>query len=370
VKPLIPSATPQQESFEDFFEESVCGFIITDAKTVITRGNKKIAAWTGYTEEELTGKRFSDLLTVSGKIYFETHLWPLLRMQHFFDEVMLEILHVSGSRMQVIINALERRDEHGNPAFTRFTILKCSDRLLYEQNLKLAKKNAEEELDRQKRNVTLREQLIAVLGHDLRNPLSSITMAVQLLEDAVDESNATLISILKRSAFRMQELITNIMDFAKTRLGEGIFLNRKDVLIKPVIDEVITELRIVNPGREIIAEYDVSGTVNCDANRMAQLTYNLMSNALTHGDNNSPVIVRVFNNDHKMELSVINKGEPIPEELRDQLFEPFSKESVRASRHGLGLGLYICAEIAKAHGATLTFTSDKEETCFRLFMEY
>lgn len=370
MKSHLSSVTPQQESFEDFFEESLCGFIITNPQAVITRANKKIAAWTGYTEEELTGKRFSDILSIGGKVYYETHLGPLLRMQHFFDEVMLEIVDASGSKKQAIINALERKDENGNPAFIRFTVLKCSDRLLYEQNLKQAKKNAEKELEREKMNVTLREQLIAVLGHDLRNPLSSITMAAQLLKDSVDGSNGALIETLKRSAFRMQELITNIMDFAKTRLGEGMVLNREDILIKPVIEQVIAELRMVNAGQEIVAEYDVNGTVLCDASRIAQLTSNLVSNALTHGDSDSPVIVKVFNNDHKMELSVINKGEPIPAELRDQLFEPFTKESVRASRNGLGLGLYICAEIAKAHNATLTFTSDKVETCFKLCMEY
>jgi len=364
------TGNPKQENFEDFFEESLCGFMITDPKTIITRANKTLAKWTGYTEEELSGKRFSDILSIGGKIYYETHLGPLLRLQGFFDEVMLEIVNVSGSRLQVIVNALERRDENGMPAFIRFTILKCSDRVLYEQNLKQAKKDAENELLREKANVTLREQLIAVLGHDLRNPLSSISMVAHILEDSVDEKNSTLVATLKRSAYRMQELITNIMDFAKTRLGEGIILNRQNVLIKPVIDQVVAELNMANPLREINLHYDVSGEVNADAYRMAQLTSNLVSNALTHGDKNSPVMVSVFHHDSKMELRVINKGKAIPEELHDQLFAPFTKESVRASRQGLGLGLYICAEISRAHNASLTFTSDEEETCFKFYMEY
>jgi sigma-B regulation protein RsbU (phosphoserine phosphatase) len=370
VKSSIANAKPQQESFDDFFEENLCGFIIADSKAIITKANKTLAKWTGYTPEELAGKRFSDILTISGKVYYETHLSPLLKMQGFFDEVMLEILHTSGSRMQVIINALDRKDETGNVAFTRFTILKGGDRLIYEQNLKHAKKETERKLADEKRNVTLREQLIAVLGHDLRNPLSSIVMAAQLLDDSTDKTNSILIGTLKRSAYRIQELITKIMDFAKTRLGEGIVLNRRNILIKPVIEQVIAELKIVHPATPIIAQYDVTGTVNCDSSRIAQLASNLVSNALTHGEKDTPVIVRVVQNDTQMELSVINKGNPIPEVLHQKLFEPFNKESLRASRQGLGLGLYICAEIARAHNASLTFTSDEQETSFRFYMEY
>ena len=80
-----------QEDFENFFESALCGFITADANGIIVRANKKFAGWIGYSTNELKGKRFSELLAVGGKIYYETHLWPLLRMQGFFDEVVLEL---------------------------------------------------------------------------------------------------------------------------------------------------------------------------------------------------------------------------------------------------------------------------------------
>jgi len=357
-----------QANFEDFFETTLCGFIIADPQGSILRANTTIAAWTSYSAHELKGKRFSDLLTIGGKIYYETHLWPLLRMQGFFDEVVLELAGNTGQKIRVMVNAFERRDAAGRPHFIRYTVLKASDRLQYEQNLLQAKKIAEHELARQKEIATLREQLIAVLGHDLRNPLFAITMAIQVLETSLGAENADLIAILKRSTFRMKELVTSITDFARSRLGEGIVLNRQNTLLNPVLEQVVAEMRLVYPAREIDTEFDVARPVVCDPHRIAQLLSNLLGNALTHGDANSPVLVRASREDETFQISVCNKGVPIPPDLQARLFTPFVRNESRPSQHGLGLGLYICAEIARAHHASLTFTSNEERTCFTFRM--
>lgn len=357
------------ESFEDFFEKSLSGFIITNEKGIIIKGNEKVIQWTGYSNEELKNKRFSDLLSISGKIYYETHLSPLLRMQGFFDEVMLEIVHTSGTKMQVLVNALERGSGKDNAKFICFTLLKCSDRLQYEQNLKLAKIETDKELANQKANVLLREQLIAVLGHDLRNPLSSIMMAASMLKSSVAEDDKKLVSVINLSSLRMQELINNILDFARTRLGEGIILKKQNTLIRPVIEQVINELNLSGPGRKIILACDSNVSVYCDPNRLGQLLSNLVANALTHGEKGTPVTVTVHQDENLFGLTVINKGEPISAAMQQHLFEPFTKEGKRPSQQGLGLGLYICAEIARAHNATLTCISNPSETCFQFQME-
>ena len=358
-----------QENFEDFFEQSLCGFVTTNPKGIILRANSKVSAWTGYSANELKGKRFSDLLTIGGKIYYETHLWPLLRMQGFFDEVVLELSSISGQHVRVMVNGLERRGPDDKPCFIRYTILKASDRLLYEQNLQQAKATAEQEALKQKEMVTLREQLIAVLGHDLRNPLSAIAMSADLLEGIVDKKNRKIIATLKRSSNRMTELVKNIMDFAKTRLGDSIIIIPQNNLLQPVLQHVVAELKIVYPERNIVTDFYLPGPVNCDSSRIAQLTSNLIANALTHGDNNTPVYVRAFQRDGILELSVSNRGTPIAEDLREQLFSPFTRGAIRPNQHGLGLGLYICSEIARAHNGTLTFTSTAEETRFILRMQ-
>ena len=357
-----------QENFEDFFETSLCGFIIADIKGSIIRANKKLAEWMGSTIDELKGKRFSDLLAVAGKIYYETHLWPLLRMQGFFEEVVLELSNNAGQKLRVMVHALERRDKDGQPGFIRYTILKASDRLQYEQNLQAAKSIAEKELIKQTQIVALREQLIAVLGHDLRNPLSAITMAAELLSSEDKKDNTILLAMLKRGSSRMAELVNNIMDFARTRLGEGIILNLQDTILEPVLQQVVAELKLIFPQREIVTLFEITEPVNCDSDRIAQLLSNLLANALTHGSHDTPVYVHALHHNGSFELSVINNGEPIPAALHEGIFAPFTREANRPSQNGLGLGLYISAEIAKAHNGTLSMTSTIEETRFTFRM--
>lgn len=236
------------------------------------------------------------MLGTGSKIYYETHLRPLLRIQGFFDEVVLELSSNTGQKLQVMVNAFERRDKNDQPYFIRYTILKGSDRLQYEQNLQDAKIIAEKGLIKQTEIVALREQLIAVLGHDLRNPLSAIIMAADLLDSFPDADNALTLATLKRSSSRMAELVSNIMDFARTRLGEGFVINRQDILLEPVLQQIVAEIRLIYPKREITTLFKITTPVNCDSDRLAQLLSNLLANALTHGDPNFPVHVHAILN--------------------------------------------------------------------------
>ena len=361
-KPPILSLT---EDFEDFFENSLCGFVTADTGGKIIRANARLAGWLGSDKKSFAGKRFSDLLSISGKIYYETHLWPLLRMQRFFDEVAVELLCSNGEKLQVLLNAYEHRDENELPQFIRFAIYKATDRRLYEDNLRMAKKIAETDLEHERSNTLLREQFIAILGHDLRNPLASIISANFLLANSSSgEFDKKLIGIMQKSAGRMGELINSVMDFASARLGGGISVNFAETELEPVLIQVIDELRIAWPERTIECIYNIGAPVFCDASRLSQLFSNLLANAITHGSADKPVYVNASLQNNIFELSVINGGLPIPPEAMERLFKPFTREEAHPSQNGLGLGLYIASEIAKAHNGSLTVTSNKDETCF------
>ncbi len=356
-----------QTDSEMFFQESLSGFLIADAKNKIIRCNKRVASWMEDSSEELVGKRFSDLLSIGSKIYFETHLSPLLKMQGFFDEILVELSSASGKKLNILINATEHKNSENITQNIYYTLLKASDRVQYEQNLQYAKSVAEKELETERENLLLREQLIAVLGHDLRNPLGAITMAVGVLQRSIkEESQKDLLAILKRSGHRMNELIGNIMDFARTRMGEGIIISPQLIDLKPVLEHVVAELNFIFPHRKIITDFSLDEPVLCDSNRIAQLISNLLANALNHGHPQSPVLFSASNTGGNLEISVKNDGDPIPESLQNILFTPFKREGSRPSKNGLGLGLYIADQIAQAHDATLTFTSDSKETCFTL----
>lgn len=360
----------QIQEANQFFEESFSGFLIADEKNRIVRSNRRVSDWLGISPDEIKAKKFSDLLSIGSKIYFETHLSPLLKMQGYFDEILVELSGAAGKRLKIFMNARESVSKETGSKLIYYTLLKASDRVQYEQNLQHAKGNAEKELKSERENVLLREQLIAVLGHDLRNPLGAISMTVGLLERSIiDDKLKNLLGILKRSSYRMNELIGNVMDFARTRLGEGIVISPRDVALTPVLHHVAEELKFLFPDRQINIVIDLQDPIHCDANRIAQLASNLLANAFTHGNPQSPVYFLANNKINLLEISVANDGEPIPESLQAILFTPFKRESARPNKEGLGLGLYIADQIAKAHNATLSFTSNAEETCFTFVME-
>lgn len=122
------------------------------------------------------------------------------------------------------------------------------------------------------------------------------------------------------------------------------------------------------PSRVFICEFGLREPISFDEGRIAQLVSNLLGNALAHGDPRSPVRLVASASEGVLSVSVCNEGPAIPPAAMDRLFQPFFRGDVRASRQGLGLGLHIASEIAKAHGGSLTVNSNDEETCFTLLM--
>jgi signal transduction histidine kinase len=207
----------------------------------------------------------------------------------------------------------------------------------------------------------LREQFIAVLGHDLRNPLAAVQATAELLERRTAEPDiASLGTRLKSTTRRMSRLIDDVLDFARGRLGGGMGVTLVVTDDLPLaLDEVIAELRAAHPDRAVLERIAVQGSITCDRARLQQLLSNLLGNALAHGALNQPVLVDIAMQDGALVLTVSNHGEPIaPENLR-KVFEPYWRLASSKPGGGLGLGLYICSHIVKAHGGTLSVSSTR-----------
>jgi signal transduction histidine kinase len=243
-----------------------------------------------------------------------------------------------------------------------------ADLISYHLNAILQLSLSETKLLEEKKNSELRDQFIAILGHDLRNPVGAIRSSAQLmLRKPLGDREQRLVTIIQDSAFRITGLIENVLDFARGRLGSGIVLSKtEDENVEGFISQVIAELQAIWPERVIEIRYDLSVPVNCDGKRIAQLFSNILGNALTYGDNYTPVRVEVASNREKFTLSVTNSGKQIPADKLARLFQPFSRGEGEQSKEGLGLGLYISSEIARAHGGSLSVTSGPEKTCFLL----
>jgi signal transduction histidine kinase len=211
----------------------------------------------------------------------------------------------------------------------------------------------------------LRDQFIAVLGHDLRNPLAAIDAGARLLTRRADDDSRPILAEMRGSVRRMERLISDVLDFARGRLGGGLGIAHRSAHELPgMLTQVIAELQAGHPERVIEVDIAITAMVSSDPDRLAQLTSNLLANALIHGDPARPVRLSARTTVDGFELTVANAGAPIPEHVRPRLFQPFSRRGTGEVREGLGLGLYIASQIAAAHEGELTVTSDDTETRF------
>ena len=227
-----------------------------------------------------------------------------------------------------------------------------------EENLQ----KTEAALKQERETAELREQFIAVLGHDLRNPLFAISASAEmLLRKLPDAANLQRARNILTSARRATKLVDDVLDFARGALGRGIPVN-----IEPCPDladalrHVISEVQSIHPDRTIASSIGDLHSVHCDRERVTQLLSNLVANAVAHGDPDGPIDISAQINEGQFVLSVKNQG-LIAEDALPHLFRPYSRPASGTPRTGLGLGLYIASQIAQSHGGKLDVVSTEQQ---------
>ncbi|HRN88883.1 GAF domain-containing sensor histidine kinase [Hyphomicrobium sp.] len=224
---------------------------------------------------------------------------------------------------------------------------------------------AEAELASAKEMGDARERFVAVLGHDLRNPLASIKAGLSLLSRThLDDKAKDVLGHLNHSTDRMGELIENLLDLARGRLGGGLPIRPVLFELAEVLHQVVREIEAARPNRIFNVEVNIPGPVMADPDRIGQLVSNLVSNAVKHGAPDTPIRISGIIEDKHLVVTIANEGNPIPPSKLKTIFEPFNALETRGSKEGLGLGLYIASEISRAHGGTLSVSSTDDETRF------
>lgn len=212
----------------------------------------------------------------------------------------------------------------------------------------------------------LRENFLAVLAHDLKTPVCAVLMGVALLKDQMTEKKSGgLLTAIESSAHRILLLIDEVLDFSRCRLGGEFPINK--TLIKNLFEElvpVIDEVSLAHPSVQIKYQYGLTETVACDFGRISQVVSNLLSNAVNHGMRGHPVSIEGLIEENNFIMKFINRGVQI--ENLNSLFRPFIKGKNNKCNDGLGLGLYICSEIVKAHNGHLQVESSENFTTFTL----
>lgn len=374
----IPVAIPEAgaEPPDALFDAAPCGLLLMTLERRIIRANAMLAEWAGQPAEQLAGRPFHALLTTGTAILFETTVAPQLSLHGACDEISLDLRAASGALTPVSGTGRVRGGGAGQPPVVHLALFKAAERRRYERQLVEAHANSQAQeriiqglLDGERATAGLREQFIAVLSHDLRSPLQAVNSGMRLIAPQLNDEGQMIVSMVQRSTGRMAELIRHVMDLAQERLGGGLRIESLSAApLAAAIEDVVAETRATWPGRVIELEADGIGLVRSDPARIAQLLSNLLNNAISYGAKDAPIRVEARTEDGVFTLSVANAGERLPAGILQDLFQPYVRAKAKPDRDGLGLGLFIAAAIAKAHGGAMEVTSTDAQTRFTLRM--
>ena len=213
-----------------------------------------------------------------------------------------------------------------------------------------------------------RDTFLAVLGHDLRNPLSALSSCIDLLSLAGDaKPKERTLQIARRSIASINDMVTDLLEYTRTRLGRGIEVVPQEGNLGALCQEAFDEVCAAYPQRALVADLPGDVVLMFDAARMRQVLTNLLSNAVQHGDPSYPVALLIRDEGAHATLVVKNRGRPIPPDAMQVIFNPLVQVATRESAPherpatSLGLGLYIAREIVTGHGGTITVTSSAAE---------
>jgi len=209
-----------------------------------------------------------------------------------------------------------------------------------------------------------RSRLLAVLGHDLRDPLQTISMAARILEHG--DGNARVGQRIAASTGRMERLITQVLDMSRLHGGLGLGLKLGEHDMAALVRSILEDNAITHPQIEVQADLPPTLLATVDPDRLAQVVGNLVSNARHHGATGEPILVHLARAPDGVRLAVSNTADPIPEGTARMLFQPLKASSVGNDRNpnGLGLGLYIASEIIKGHQGTIRYSHDGTRVTF------
>lgn len=349
---------------------------VEDATFILDRTGQ-IVTWNaaaerikGYTSAEIVGTHFSVFYSQEDRLARkpDRELEVAAATGRFVEEGWR--IRKDGSRFWAHVTIAPMRDAKGEVVSFAKVTRDLTDRVQNEERLRLlAADNAA--LKERARLQEFQERFLAVLGHDLRNPLAAIDMGLGLLSQRLpnDDKASRLLVRMTSSARRMSRMIEQILDLTLSRLSGGLDISTAPMDLHAMLRNIIDEVKASSPSRVI--ELDCPHVLGAwDKDRLEQVFSNLLSNAVAYGLGDSPVTVVGRADRGQVSVTIHNDGPPIPEDLRRRIFDPFrrgDRESRTTQTAGLGLGLYISHEVVRAHRGSIEVDSSVEAgTTFRV----
>jgi signal transduction histidine kinase len=337
-------------------ERLACGVLTVDSSGVVRYANDTLAAMLGREVGEIEGEHVDRLLPAASRIFFSTHVFPLLRVQASAEEIYLPMLAPDGTDLPMLLNGRARESDAGFVA--DLILVPMRQRNALESELIAARNTAQEA-------VAAKDRFLSIVSHELRSPLTGIIGYAELL---LREKRGKLVDEQRKYVERIREaadyqasLIADILDVAGS--GELRDLESRQLALEEVLAraESVLIVRAEAEGRALERHpRPARGVVHGDPRALQQILLNLGTNALKYGAKGSPVQIVVDHDGQRVRLSVIDVGEGIPPEELTRIFEPFVRlvaPSGREAPKGIGLGLSISRDLARAMGGDITATS-------------
>ena len=264
-----------EETAEDLYEHAPCGYISTLPDGTIVKINQTLLEWTRQSRAALlSGTKFQSLLSTGSRIYYETHYAPLLQMQGFVNEIAFDIVCADGRQLPVLANSRLRRSDDGRPIFNRITLFDATDRRRYERELLLARRKAEQVAKD-------KADLLAMLSHDIRNPLNAVMGVVQLLDGSdLTDAQHRFVRLLKSSSENILKLLNHVLQLSK---AESFALAETPFSLQQIVDEVLATYETSARDKALELRSSVDPTVPQqllgDPVAMRQVLTNLVGNA-------------------------------------------------------------------------------------------
>jgi len=348
-------------SADALYEHAACGLVVTEDDGTIVRANATFCSWIGHSAEALAGKRLSDLLTIGGKLFHQTHWHPLLQMQGSVAEVKLDLVRDDGQTLPMMLNAVRRL--HDGQVRHELAFFVATDRDKYERELLHARRQLNALNEKLSAADRRKDEFLATLAHELRNPLAPVRNVVQILrqQPLSDERFDWSLDVLERQVRHLSRLVDDLLDVS--RIAQGKIELRKSRLeligivrasaesVRALLETAGLELRVTLPAQPL--------WVDADETRLAQIIQNLLNNAAKFTPKGGRVALSVERQGDAALLSVRDSGIGIAPEHLATIFDMFAQVDAQRDRahDGLGIGLALVRALTQMHGGTVSAES-------------
>lgn len=333
-------------------DHAPCGYLRFGDDGTVTQVNRTLCDLLGYGRQDIVDRHVEQLLTVGTRIFFQTHLLPMLRLHGSAEEIYVVLRTAQGEEIGVLLNAT--RHEGGGDAETSAIVVPILQRERFQDELLRAKKEAEA-------GNRAKARFLSVLSHDLRTPMSAVIGAASLLDTEMagklGEKQRELVHVIQRASGYLIELLDSVLNFATMDAGQ-LDVPLSTVAVPDVVAESVRllERRFEEAGVEVTCACSGDVKAHAHAGRLQQVLMNLLTNAAKFTPRGGRAEVRCRVDGAWARIEVADSGPGVPEEEQERIFEAFEKGAA-TSPEGVGLGLSISRELTQAMGGDISLES-------------